>query len=88
MARFRRSRADAAIGRLEAARSLDLPGELLGRAMGRTAQLTGRPSHQLGDALHGRWWGHPLHPALVTIPIGTWTLAFGLDLLALECVRE
>jgi nitrite reductase/ring-hydroxylating ferredoxin subunit/uncharacterized membrane protein len=83
MARFRRSRADAAIGRLEAARSLDLPGELLGRAMGRTAQLTGRPSHQLGNALHGRWWGHPLHPALVTIPIGTWTLAFGLDLLAL-----
>jgi len=27
-------------------------------------------------------YGHPVHPIAVTIPIGTWTLAFGLDLLA------
>ena len=32
------------------------------------------------DALHGVWLGHPLHPALTDIPIGTWTAAAILDL--------
>jgi len=31
----------------------------------------------------GTAYGHPVHPVLVTIPIGTWTLALGLDLLAI-----
>ncbi|WP_243741193.1 Rieske 2Fe-2S domain-containing protein [Streptomyces sp. 8K308] len=33
------------------------------------------------DALHGTWLGHPTHPAMVQIPIGTWTSAAILDLL-------
>ena len=33
------------------------------------------------DALHGLWLGHPLHPMLTDIPIGTWTAAGVLDLL-------
>ena len=33
--------------------------------------------------LHGTWFGHPLHPALVPIPIGAWTAAFVLDVLDL-----
>ena len=78
----RRSRADAAIGRIEAASALDTPAELAGKVLARPGQLAGRAGERVGNALHGRWWGHPLHPALVTIPIGTWTLAFGLDLLA------
>ncbi|MFD8704840.1 Rieske 2Fe-2S domain-containing protein [Kitasatospora sp. NPDC059648] len=32
------------------------------------------------DALHGVWLGHPLHPALVQLPIGCWTSAGLLDL--------
>ena len=32
------------------------------------------------DFLHGRWLGHPVHPALVQIPIGTWFSAAVLDL--------
>src|ERR1700761_2897515 len=32
------------------------------------------------DALHGVWLGHPLHPALVQIPAGTWISASFLDL--------
>ncbi|MFF2078535.1 Rieske 2Fe-2S domain-containing protein [Kitasatospora sp. NPDC058162] len=32
------------------------------------------------DALHGVWLGHPLHPALVQLPMGFWTSAFLLDL--------
>jgi nitrite reductase/ring-hydroxylating ferredoxin subunit/uncharacterized membrane protein len=31
------------------------------------------------DTLHGVWLGHPLHPALTDIPIGTWTAAALLD---------
>ncbi|MET9431684.1 Rieske 2Fe-2S domain-containing protein [Streptomyces sp. NPDC003036] len=33
------------------------------------------------DALHGRWLGHPLHPLMVQVPIGTWLSAAVLDLL-------
>jgi nitrite reductase/ring-hydroxylating ferredoxin subunit/uncharacterized membrane protein len=33
------------------------------------------------DALHGVWLGHPLHPPLTDIPIGTWTAAAILDAL-------
>ncbi|MGH3324756.1 MAG: (2Fe-2S)-binding protein, partial [Streptomyces sp.] len=33
------------------------------------------------DALHGRWLGHPVHPALVQVPLGTWLSAAVLDLL-------
>ncbi|MEU8925258.1 Rieske (2Fe-2S) protein [Kitasatospora sp. NPDC048545] len=31
------------------------------------------------DALHGVWLGHPLHPALVQLPIGCWMSAAVLD---------
>lgn len=33
----------------------------------------------LRDALHGVWLGHPLHPSLTEIPIGSWTAAAVLD---------
>ncbi|MFB6391749.1 Rieske 2Fe-2S domain-containing protein [Polymorphospora lycopeni] len=36
---------------------------------------------RLRDALHGVWLGHPLHPALVQVPIGAWTSVAVLDLL-------
>jgi uncharacterized membrane protein len=35
---------------------------------------------QLADLLHGEPIGHPLHPALVALPIGSWTCASLLDL--------
>ena len=34
----------------------------------------------LKDALSGTWLGHPLHPMLTDIPIGSWTSAFVLDI--------
>jgi hypothetical protein len=34
----------------------------------------------LANLLHGTWLGHPLHPALINVPIGSWTLAVALDL--------
>ena len=33
------------------------------------------------DALHGTWLGHPLHPVLAQVPVGTWTSAGILDLI-------
>lgn len=36
---------------------------------------------RLRDALHGVWLGHPLHPALVQLPIGSFVSSAVLDLL-------
>src|SRR4051812_46379761 len=33
----------------------------------------------LKDFLHGTWLGHPLHPVLVQVPIGSWLSAALLD---------
>ncbi|MGX1274791.1 Rieske 2Fe-2S domain-containing protein [Streptomyces phaeoluteigriseus] len=44
---------------------------------------TGIRSLPLGpgrDALHGRWLGHPVHPLMVQVPIGSWLSAAVLDL--------
>ncbi|MFF4985402.1 Rieske 2Fe-2S domain-containing protein [Streptomyces sp. NPDC001046] len=32
------------------------------------------------DLLHGRWMGHPVHPLMVQVPIGSWLSAAVLDL--------
>ena len=34
----------------------------------------------LGNVLRGSWLGHPLHPVLVTVPIGAWTAVPLFDL--------
>jgi uncharacterized membrane protein len=34
----------------------------------------------LANILHGKFLGHPLHAALVTVPVGAWSIGFGLDL--------
>lgn len=72
---------DKAIGKLETAEGLDRPSYMLGKAISRMGQIVGRPGKKIANTLHGRGYGHPVHPILVTIPIGTWTLALGLDLL-------
>ncbi|MGI4747846.1 MAG: DUF2231 domain-containing protein [Janthinobacterium lividum] len=80
---------DAAIGRIETAEFLDLPAHVLGRAISRTGQIGGKPTKTLANTLHGRPYGHPVHPLIVAVPIGTWTLALGLDLLgAVGLVRR
>ncbi|MET9803041.1 Rieske 2Fe-2S domain-containing protein [Streptomyces sp. NPDC006368] len=33
------------------------------------------------DVLHGRWLGHPVHPLMVQVPVGTWLSAAVLDML-------
>ena len=40
------------------------------------------------DLLSGRWMGHPLHPMLTDLPIGSWTSAFVLDLVGGKAGRK
>jgi nitrite reductase/ring-hydroxylating ferredoxin subunit/uncharacterized membrane protein len=42
----------------------------------------------LKDALVGTWLGHPLHPAVVTAPLGFWTAALALDLAGEETAAD
>jgi len=39
----------------------------------------GKTGQKIKNFLHGTWLGHPLHPVLTDIPIGSWTLAAVLD---------
>lgn len=68
---------------------LDRTVEAIERAKGldSTAQLTKKavdsalPNPTVRDALHGVWLGHPLHPALILLPLGSWMSASLLDFL-------
>lgn len=46
------------------------------------------PPGPVKDALHGRWLGHPLHPLLVTVPIGLWSGASLLDFTSGDSGRD
>jgi nitrite reductase/ring-hydroxylating ferredoxin subunit/uncharacterized membrane protein len=63
-----------AVDRLENADTLDP----VVNAIRRVVQAALQP-RALRDALHGVWLGHPLHPMLTDIPIGSWTAAAVLD---------
>jgi hypothetical protein len=60
---------------LERARVLDVPAEFLAKPLRRL--LGGRA----GETLRGRELGHPLHPLVVTVPIGAWVCSSVLDCL-------
>lgn len=36
---------------------------------------------KLIDILQGKWLGHPLHPAIVHLPVGAWLTALALDVI-------
>jgi nitrite reductase/ring-hydroxylating ferredoxin subunit/uncharacterized membrane protein len=67
---------DRAVEQVERAKALDSPARLLKKAVD-----TALPNPTVRDALHGVWLGHPLHPALVLLPLGSWMSATVLDLL-------
>lgn len=39
----------------------------------------GETGQKIKNFLHGTWLGHPLHPLLTDVPIGSWTVAAVLD---------
>jgi nitrite reductase/ring-hydroxylating ferredoxin subunit/uncharacterized membrane protein len=61
-------------GRLENASVLDRMAGLVNRGV-----LAVLPSQRLRDLLHGVWLRHPLHPAVVDVPVGAWMSAAVLD---------
>ncbi len=70
---------EQALGRLGKAAALDAVAKPLAKKI---AALI--PHGVVKDALSGTWLGHPLHPMLTDLPIGCWTNAMALDLLAGE----
>lgn len=66
----------ALMNKVEQARGLDRVGDRLQQAVLRVLRPQG-----VRDFLHGVWLGHPLHPALVQVPIGAWMSTAILDLL-------
>jgi uncharacterized membrane protein len=62
------------VSRLESLSALDGPAALLTSLISKVAQ------GPVKEVASGSWIGHPLHPMLVTVPIGSWTGASVLDL--------
>lgn len=60
--------------RTESLRTVDKPAGLLSQLAGKV-----RAPRRLADLLRGAWLGHPVHPVLVTVPIGAWTGSLLLD---------
>ena len=63
---------------------LDNPGidqiaKPLSKAVRDAYEAAGPTGREIKDALHGKWLGHPLHPALTSVPLGAWTTALALD---------
>ena len=67
---------DRTVEQVERAKALDAPAQLVKKAVD-----TVLPNPTVRDALHGVWFGHPLHPALILVPLGSWISASVLDLL-------
>ncbi len=42
-------------------------------------EVVNRGGIPLRNALDGRWFGSPLHPALTDVPVGSWTATMALD---------
>ncbi|MEU5788282.1 Rieske 2Fe-2S domain-containing protein [Micromonospora purpureochromogenes] len=64
------------MNKIEQNAALDPVGDRIQRAVQSTLR-----GQRVRDLLHGVWLGHPLHPAMVQVPVGAWISAAVLDLL-------
>jgi nitrite reductase/ring-hydroxylating ferredoxin subunit/uncharacterized membrane protein len=71
------------IERVQRSAALDAFGRTLAVAFARIV----RPG-RLKDLFSGTWLGHPVHPMLTDVPIGTWTSAVTLDLIGGKGSRD
>lgn len=60
-------------------RWLDRPSYRLEHALTFLFAAMGRHRDRVGNALHGTWLGHPLHPALTSVPTGAVTTTVAMD---------
>jgi nitrite reductase/ring-hydroxylating ferredoxin subunit/uncharacterized membrane protein len=58
---------------------LEAPSETIAGAVSKVLTRPSGGPTRLDDFLNGVWLGHPLHPMLTDIPIGSWTVALALD---------
>lgn len=71
-----------ATGETEAQRAwLEPMAEQLQEKVNAFVRDVGQPAQDIKDFLNGTWFGHPLHPVMVLLPIGAWSTAALLDLL-------
>lgn len=59
---------------VEEVEALDAPAGATSRIVGRLLDRSG-----FAGALRGSWLGHPVHPLLITLPIGTWMTSMVFD---------
>jgi uncharacterized membrane protein len=71
------------VDRLARMRTLDAPASSVQRAVGRAVPAASRTK----QILSGAWLGHPVHPILTDLVVGTWISAFLLDLLPTRSTR-
>lgn len=67
-----------AIGGLKA---LDRPAAAISGGIARLFKAGGPVGRQVENALHGVWLGHPLHPAIIAVPVGGFSALAVLDAL-------
>lgn len=65
---------------------LDQTSDQLQAAILEIYDQAGEEGRKVKNFMHGTWLGHPLHPLLVDIPMGAWTVAALLDVLELSGV--
>ncbi len=75
--------ADELVRTLGDQESLDAVATPLQEAIRSLFESAGAAGRETKDFLHGKALGHPLHPALIALPVGAWTLAAILDALEL-----
>src|SRR5688572_22346575 len=69
-------------------KSLDSIATPLQEAIRSLFESAGTAGREAKKFLHGSALGHPLHPALIELPVGAWTLAAILDALELAGLRR
>jgi len=58
---------------------LDAVADAVQPAIVKTFEAGGKTGQEIKNFLHGVWLGHPLHPVITDVPIGSWTAAAVLD---------
>lgn len=65
----------------ERAPFLERLSDALAGAIGAIVGSQRKPPRRLKSFLNGTWFGHPIHPAIVEVPVGVWLLAAVFDII-------
>ena len=61
---------------------MEAPAQAVQNTVLASFEAAGEPGKKAKDFLHGRWFGHALHPAITDVPVGSWTIAALFDAIA------